>query len=172
MIDPSAFACEIDAIDYSGFRVEPEHIDPNGHMNVGYYSVLFDRALDLPWERLRIYSRVLLETGLSSFALESHLTYKRELTLGDPLGFRFTVLDYDPKRIHYWMAMTHASEGWTAAITEQISMCIDMNVRRSTAWPEETLARIAALYEVHKDRSRPEEIGHVIGIRHRADTGT
>ena len=26
--------------------VKPEHIDANGHMNVGYYNVIFDQALD------------------------------------------------------------------------------------------------------------------------------
>jgi acyl-CoA thioester hydrolase len=167
MIEPDAIAKEIDDIDYGDFKVEAEHIDPNGHMNVGYYSLLFDRALDRPWERLHIYSRQMLAIGRSSFALESHLTYKRELTLGDPLDFTFTVLDYDAKRIHYWMGMMNAREGWIAAIYEQISMCIDMNVRRSTSWPEETQARIAALHEVHRHRSRPAEIGHVIGIPRR-----
>ena len=34
----------IDELDYSGFVVQPEYIDANGHMNVGYYTLLFDKA--------------------------------------------------------------------------------------------------------------------------------
>ena len=45
----------IDAVSYRGFAVLPEYIDPNGHMNVGYYSVLFDKALDLPWALLGLF---------------------------------------------------------------------------------------------------------------------
>jgi acyl-CoA thioester hydrolase len=164
---PETVATEIDAIDYSDFVVVPDYIDPNGHMNVGYYSLLFDRALDRPWERLGIYSQTMLERGFSTFALESHLTYSRELKLDDPIDFVFGVLDYDSKRIHYWQAMKHAVEGWTASVCEQISMCIDMNVRRSTTWPADTAALIAALHEAHRQRERPAEIGRVIAIRRR-----
>ena len=35
----------IDTLGYEGFAVLPEYLDRNGHMNVGYYSVLFDQAL-------------------------------------------------------------------------------------------------------------------------------
>ena len=45
--DPN-IAQAVDSIRYSGFVVLPAYIDPNGHMNIGYYSVLFDKALDLP----------------------------------------------------------------------------------------------------------------------------
>src|SRR5688500_13754075 len=72
-------ADDIDNLDYSAFTVQSEFIDANGHMNVGYYTLMFDKALDLPWARLGIYSAQILETGKSSFALESHITYQREL---------------------------------------------------------------------------------------------
>ena len=36
MIDATAIAAEIDAIDYSAVSIRPEFIDANGHLNVGY----------------------------------------------------------------------------------------------------------------------------------------
>ena len=42
----------IDTVSYEGFAVLPEYLDRNGHMNIGYYSVIFDQALDLPWPLL------------------------------------------------------------------------------------------------------------------------
>jgi len=47
-LPPSDITQAIDNILYSGFVVPPAFIDPNGHMNVGYYSVLFDQALVPP----------------------------------------------------------------------------------------------------------------------------
>ena len=163
-LSPTAIAAEIDALDYSGMSVLAEYIDGNGHMNVGYYTLLFDKALDRPWERLGIYSELQLKTGISSFTLESHLTYQRELKLGDALRFNLQLLDYDAKRIHYFMRMHHA-EGYLAATCEQISICMDMNARRSTVWSNAALANIAALFERHKGRPRPPEAGRAIGIR-------
>jgi len=156
---------DIDALDYSGFAVQPEFIDANGHMNVGYYTLLFDKALDLPWSRLGIYSQQLLESGMSSFTLESHLTYQRELKLGDPLQFKFLLLDYDLKRVHYFLQMYHATQKYLAATCEQISICMDMKVRRSAPWSKTALGDIAALHEAHKSRPRPKEAGHAIAIR-------
>lgn len=165
---PAAIAADIDALDYSGMTVLPEYIDANGHMNVGYYTLLFDKALDLPWARLGIFSELQLKTGMSSFALETHLTYQRELKLGDALQFKFRLLDYDAKRVHYFLQMHHAADGYLAATCEQISICMDMNVRRSTNWSETALANIAALFELQKERPRPPEVGRAIGIRRKA----
>jgi len=165
----AAVAIEIDQLDYSGMEVLPEYIDANGHMNVGYYTLLFDKALDLPWARLGIYSQQLLTTGKSSFALESHITYQRELKLGDPLRFAFLLLDYDAKRVHYFLQMFHGVNHYLAATCEQLSICMDMNTRRSTAWSEQPLANIKALYAVHSVRPRPAEAGRAISIRRRRE---
>jgi acyl-CoA thioester hydrolase len=161
----SQIVADIDALDYSGLKVLPEYIDANGHMNVGYYTLLFDKALDLPWEKLGIYSAQIIATGKSSFALESHITYQRELQLGDPLTFKLQMLDFDAKRVHYFLRMFHATERYLAATCEQISICMDMNLRRSTTWSEEPLARIAALHAAHQMLPKPVESGRAIGIR-------
>jgi len=155
----------IDNIRYSGFVVPPAFIDPNGHMNVGYYSVLFDQALDLPWDRLGVGSASTEATGCSTFTLESHVTYQREVHEGDPLDFTFQVIDFDAKRIHFFMTMLHARERWLAATSESISICIDMTTRRSTSWPADRMARLQALHGTHSRRPRPAEVGRVIGIR-------
>jgi len=164
-LPPSDIAQAIDSIRYSGFVVLPAYIDPNGHMNIGYYSVVFDKALDLPWEMLGLGSSSIAATGRSSFALENHVTYQHELREGDPLDFTFQLIDIDAKRIHYFMTMLHARERWLAATSESISICIDMTTRRSAAWPDDRFARLRAVHDEHSRRPRPAEIGRVIGIR-------
>src|SRR6185295_10359819 len=101
----------------------------------------------------------------STFTLESHVTYQREVHEGDPLDFTFQLIDFDAKRIHYFMTMLHARERWLAATSESISICIDMTTRRSTSWPEDRLTRLQALHEAHSLRPRPSEVGRSIGIR-------
>ena len=155
----------IDTLHYEGFTVLPEFIDPNGHMNVGYYSVLFDRALDLPWSLLGLGFASIEANGRSSFALETHVTYQRELHEGDPLDFTFRLLDFDAKRAHYFMTMLHARERWLAATSESISIFIDMATRRSTTWPDDQIATLQAVHSAHLQRPRPPEVGRRIGIR-------
>ena len=155
----------LDSLSYGGFAVLPDYIDPNGHMNVGYYSVLFDKALDLPWAALGLGYAGIKASGRSTFALETHVTYQRELHEGDPLDFTFQLLDLDAKRIHYFMTMLHARERWLAATSESISICIDMTTRRSTTWPDDQLAHLRVVHAAHLRRPRPAEAGRTIGIR-------
>jgi acyl-CoA thioester hydrolase len=155
----------IDRLDYSAFAVLSDYLDANGHMNVGYYTLLFDKALDLPWAALGLYSQMLLKSGRSTFALECHLTYQRELMAGSSLRFGFHLLDYDGKRVHYFMQMFHATENFLAATCEQLSICMDMNARRSAAWTQEQVALLDALHLAHRQRPRPAEVGRIVGIR-------
>jgi len=166
MTPDSSFAAEIDAIDYSELCVLPEYIDVNGHMNIGYYSVLFDHALREPFYRRVLGGvSVIRRENVTSFAVESHLTYQREVKQGDPLRFRFRVIDLDAKRAHLFMAMYHAKEGWLSATHEWLTMCVDLALRRTTAWPRPIFDKLAALHAVHKLEPKPAEVGRVVGIR-------
>jgi len=167
MSESTQIAATIDGIDYSSLTIHPEYMDANGHLNVGYYGVIFDQAVDLPLIALGAYGRIDSE-GISYFVLESHLTFQRELKAGDPISFVFQLLDYDAKRAHYILTMKHAVERWTASTCEQMLMCIDLSTRRGRAWPEEVMQNISALHGVHRNRARPEEVGRPIGIRRKA----
>ncbi len=167
MPDPATITTRIDQLDYSGLRILPEYIDHNGHLNAGYYLVLFDRALSYPWRELGIDSEACRAAQRSTFALESRVIFKRELLPGQPLAFDFVVLDYDHKRLHFYQTICHATEGWVAAICEQVSICIDMQTRRSAPWLPEVEANIAALHEADKERPLPAEIGRKLGLQRR-----
>ena len=164
---PRGLAAAIDAIDYSTLRVLPEYIDANGHMNVGYYGVIFDRASDLPCAQLHIGWEMIKRHKLSLFSLETHLTFQREILEGSPLSFTFQLLDHDAKRMHIFMTMRDAADGEVSATCESMHMCIDMATRRSTGWPADAMEKLALLQPVHAARPRPAEAGRIIGIRRR-----
>src|SRR5215468_6657050 len=86
----------------SVMRVEPGWIDYNGHLNMAYYNVLFDRAVDEAYELLGIGAVYLKNRHRSLFTAEVHLRYLRELNDRDPVRVTFQLLDYDTKRVHYF----------------------------------------------------------------------
>lgn len=161
-------AAAIDALDYSRFRVLPDYIDANGHMNVGYYGVIFDTASDLPCAALDIGFPMISRHKLTIFTIESHLTFQREILEGRPLNFTFQMLDFDAKRMHFFMTMRDADSAEISATQEVMSMCIDMATRRSTSWPPDAMEKLTLLSAVHSTRPRPPEAGRVIGIRRKA----
>ena len=145
--------------------VRPEWIDYNGHMNVAYYVLAFDYATDALFDHIGLGEAYKNKYNFSTFTLEGHITYDREVLEGDPLAFKTYLLDCDEKRIHYFHEMYHATEGYLAATNELITMHIDMNKRRSAPFAPEMMERLQAMMQAHKHLPRPEKVGRTIGIR-------
>src|SRR6185312_8114233 len=99
----------------STMRVEPSWIDYNGHMNMAYYHVLFDRAVEEGFGVVGLGQDYMEARNASYFAAEVHTLYKRELKLGDEVRITLQLVDFDEKRLHFYMEIRHVGEGWVAA---------------------------------------------------------
>ncbi|MDU3042099.1 acyl-CoA thioesterase, partial [Bradyrhizobium sp.] len=66
-------------------QIEPQWIDYNGHLNMAYYNVMFDRAIDQMWAELGIGPAYMKDRQGSTFTAECHVRYLREIHLGDPV---------------------------------------------------------------------------------------
>lgn len=142
-----------------------EWVDYNGHMNMAYYNVVFDNALDYVFAELGMDAAYVRERNASSFTAEVHVTYLREVVENDPLDVTFRLLDWDEKRMHIFQEMYHAGEGYLAATSEQMAIHVSMLTRRAAPFPADIQSRLAAMMEAHKALPRPPQAGHVIGIR-------
>lgn len=142
--------------------VRPEWIDYNGHMNVGYYQVVFDLAADVFFDFLGLTQEFRKRHGSTTFALECHANFLREVKEGAPLRFEARLLDFDAKRIHFYQEMFHGTEGYLAASQESLSSHVSMATRRTSPFPEEILGRLAAIKAAHAVLPRPWQVGHVI----------
>ena len=144
--------------------VRREWIDHNDHMNVGYYVVVFDFATDafLAWVGLDAAHRRAHE--VTTFCLEAHVTYHREVRLGDPLRFTTVLLGHDAKRVHYIHAMYHATEGYLASTNELMSLHVDLATRRGGSMAPEVLACLARIQAAHDALPRPPQAGRRIGL--------
>lgn len=152
-------------VEITGQTVLPEWIDYNGHMNVAFYVLAFDKALDRVFDMLDIGVDYVERTGDSAFVLQNHVAYLAELKLGDPIRVSFQLLDWDEKKAHYFMQMFHAGEGFLSAAAEQIMMHVSLVTRRSSPFPPDVQGKLAALWEAHKSLPRPQGAGAGIGLR-------
>ena len=146
-------------------RIEDQWIDYNGHFNMAYYNVLFDRAGDEAFEAIGLGADYVKRTNCSFFTLEAHVTYLRELDANDTVTVDIQFLDYDTKRIHYFEQMRHAVDGWIACTTELIVIHVDMSARKSSPFPPDVLANIKAMHAAHASLPVPSQVGHRIGIQ-------
>src|SRR5262245_58923313 len=150
--------------------VRPEWIDHNGHMNVGYYLVVFDLATDAfpAWVGLDAAHR--RGHGVTTFCLEAHVTYHREVRAGDPLRFTTLLLAHDTKRLHYIHAMYHAEAGYLASTNELMSLHVSEATRRGTSMATDVLERAARIQRAHDVLPRPPQAGPTVGLASRPTT--
>lgn len=145
-------------------EVQPDWIDYNGHMNVGYYGLAFDRAIDQLFDQHigngEAYVRA---AGQGLYVLQSHIAFLRELMVGQAFQVDFQLIDHDRKRIHFWAEIQVA--GTTCATQEVLAMNVDHTSKRSIAFPDWLQQRLAQLQEDHAVLPRPAGLGASLGIR-------
>jgi len=147
----------------------PEWTDGNGHMNVAYYVLAFDRATDVFYDALGIGWDYVSRERRSLFTLAMNVDYVRETRAGDDICIATRLIDHDHKRVHYFHEMCSAGNGSLVATNELLAMHVDMETRRSAPFPESVAARLAAMQTAHDALPRPEQFGRRLGIR-RAET--
>lgn len=148
----------------SPMRVEPQWIDYNGHLNMAYYHVMFDRATDEVFSLVGLDQSYTETRNGSYFAAECHVLYKREVTIRDQVRITAQLIDFDEKRLHFYLEMRHAEEGWLAATSENLSLHMDMSARRVAPFPPDLLANLALMKAAHSLMPVPATIGRVIRL--------
>jgi acyl-CoA thioester hydrolase len=145
-------------------NVLPEWIDVNDHMNVAYYLLAFDQGVDSLWEQFGITLDHINVTNSSTFAVESHITWQRELALDEPFIVTSQLLAYDEKRIHQFMRMYHAEHHFLAATAEWLNLHVDLSVRKVAPWPDKILKKIAEFAQRQQEWGWPDEAGRRMGV--------
>ncbi|MBO0757705.1 MAG: thioesterase family protein [Bradyrhizobiaceae bacterium] len=162
--DPLFFAPFVSSV----MRVEPSWIDYNGHLNMAYYNVLFDRAGDEVYDLLGVGQSYVSRRRHSFFTAEVHLRYLRELHNNAPVRVTFQLLDYDAKRLHYFEQLVHATEGWVSATSENLAVHVHLDDKRSASLPSDVATRLAQMKASHRKLPRPEAVGAHVSMRRRS----
>jgi acyl-CoA thioester hydrolase len=145
--------------------VDAAWIDYNGHMNVAYYMLMFDRATDVLFDRLGLGAAYRQRTNHTLFVLEAHITYEREVKEGDMLRIATQLIDADAKRLHLFHTMYHEAEGYRAATNELLTLHVDLAGPTARNFAAAEQAAVDSMLDEHRRLGRPARLGRVIGIR-------
>jgi acyl-CoA thioester hydrolase len=146
----------------SVMQIDPKWIDHNGHLNMAYYNIFMDESLGEFFRALGLSWPYLKARNLSTMTAEIHMRYIREVSLGDPLQVSIRILGVDDKRIHTFEELRHAEEGWLSATSENMSLHIDMSVRKVAPFPPDMAERLRAVADAHAKLPRPDGAGRKI----------
>ena len=151
---------------FDRFRGEvlPEWIDYNGHMNLAYYTVLFDYATDLLFDELGLGLDYRREPKKGTFVAETHNLYQRELLVGARVRVATQIVGADDKRLHLAHKMFALDGAERAAVQELMFLHVDLTARRVTPFPPDLHRRVGAWAAAHRALPRPDWVGRRIAM--------
>jgi acyl-CoA thioester hydrolase len=139
--------------------LRPEWIDYNGHLNMAYYQVLFDTAVDEAFALCGLGPEYVRENNHSFFLVESRIRYRQELAPTDKVRVTVQLVAFDDKRLHYCMQIRHALHGWLAASCENLSVHVNLVSRKVAPFPADVMASLAVMRDAHALLARPDGLG-------------
>ena len=121
-------------------KIIPEWIDYNNHMNVSYYLLIFDKdGADTLNDLFKMGEISAKTTGKSTMIVETNITFRRELKVGDEVDINLIYFDHDEKRLQYKMEMVNKEKNFLAASIEVLSLYVDLNTRKVSEFEDEKI---------------------------------
>lgn len=142
----------------------PEWVDYNGHMNVAYYVLVFDRATDAFLDTVGVTQTRRDKTGDSVFVAEQHVTYDREVMEGEDVYMTAQVLGADTKRLHVFLTMHHATSHNVCATTDIMILSVNLNDRRVGPFPDDIQKAVFDVRDADASLPSPEKAGRSVGL--------
>ena len=121
------------------FEVKQEWVDYNSHMNMAYYVLVFDQALEVALEKFNMGESAAKNLNRTTMVVETNTKYLNEVRLGEEVDIQMTYFDHDTKRLHVKMEMIKKGKKEMSASMEWISLYIDLSKRKVTEFENEKL---------------------------------
>ena len=112
-------------------KILKDWIDYNGHMNVTYYLLIFDKfGADNLNNIFNMGEHSAKTTGMSTMIVENNITYNQELKHDDEVDINLLYFDHDKKRLQYKFEMVHKEKKYLASTLEALALYVDLNTRK------------------------------------------
>tara|TARA_B100000780_G_scaffold242966_1_gene186007 strand:+ start:1331 stop:1801 length:471 start_codon:yes stop_codon:yes gene_type:complete len=119
------------SINLSSQKIIKDWIDYNGHMNVTYYLLIFDKyGADNLNTIFKMGEHSAKTTGMSTMIVETNITYNQELKLDDEVDINLIYFDHDKKRLQYKLEIIHKKNKYLASTFEALALYVDLNTRK------------------------------------------
>ncbi len=129
--------------------VPEDHIDENGHMNIGHYFSAASWAFwDLTIERVT-GADYIARRGSSFFTVEHRIAYLGELRLGERYSVHAALAGRTDKALHGLALVLDRERDRVACRMEVVYVHVDMDDRRASAMPDDVAARADAEVSAH-----------------------
>jgi len=138
-------------------KIITDWTDYNGHMNLAFYIHLFDQGWDVLLDKFQMGGDSAKFEKRSTFAVESHTKYIKEVKEGDEVDINLLFLDRDTKRMVYQLEIFNKSGNYRAATSEVCSIYVNLDLRKVTEIESHKLKLMDNFIKEYKNKYQPLE---------------
>lgn len=124
--------------------VPDDYIDGNGHMNIARYMQIHSDGGWAYFAQVGMSEEVARAGGPTSFDVEHHIVYRREVHAGDEVSVHVRVIDRSERALHSLQFLVNRTRGEIANTHEALSLCVDLSTRSLTTFTDEVARDIDA----------------------------
>ena len=135
-----------------------EWVDYNNHLNMAYYVLIFDQALEVILEKFNMGAKSAKTEKRSTMVVETNTKYINEVQEGIEIDIFLTFFDHDKKRLHLKMEMVEKKTKKISASIEWLSLYINLETRRVTEFESEKIIIMDSFIKENKNNFNNENL--------------
>ncbi len=145
--------------------LKPEWIDYNGHLNMAYYHVVFDKGVDEFLPHIGLDIETIRKSGVSAYTVEVHVCYLHEIHPQERVYSLLQILDFDEKRLHFMQELYDEQKGVLRATSENMLLHVDTKKGKASPFLPQSIEAITQISQQHAQCEISPYVGRLIGIK-------
>ena len=139
-------------------KIIKEWVDYNNHLNMAYYVLIFDQALEVMLEKFKMGANSAKKNQRSTMVVETNTKYISEVKENDEVDIILTFFDHDKKRLHLKLEIIEKKTKKISASIEWLSLYVNLETRKVTEFEEEKIGIMDDFINENKNNFNNEEL--------------
>ena len=139
-------------------KIIKEWVDYNNHLNMAYYVLIFDQALEVMLEKFKMGANSAKKNQRSTMVVETNTKYISEVKENDEVDIMLTFFDHDKKRLHLKLEIIEKKSKKISASIEWLSLYVNLETRKVTEFEEEKIGIMDDFINENKNNFSNEDL--------------
>ena len=139
-------------------KIIKEWVDYNDHLNMAYYVLIFDQALEVMLEKFKMGADSAKNEMRSTMVVKTNTKYINEVKEGEVVDILLTFFDHDKKRLHLKLEMIEKEKKKISSTIEWLSLYVNLKTRKVTEFENEKIKIMDHFIKQNKDNFNYEDL--------------
>ena len=139
-------------------KIIKEWVDYNNHLNMAYYILIFDQALEVVLEKFKMGADSAKNEKRSTMVVETNTKYINEIKESDEVDIMLTFFDHDKKRLYLKLEMIEKKTKKITASIEWLSLYVNLETRKVSEFENHKIKIMGDFIALNKGNFNNEDL--------------